>query len=327
MQCKMQIKEDEEDYIECDKCNNNYHAFCTTLDKRQFAHLLSNESEPFECHVCAEKLKKQKEQNKKQKDGNVGIEGELQLISAKLNTLDEIKKSVDFMSKQYDDLLKNVANNKKKIGEIEKENVALKNEVACLRTSVKMLNDVRVKNDCIVNGLKVEDGISAVDAVVNLCQAVGVDLVPQNIEEAFFINKRNSESQKKTVVVKCSSKANKDKLMSVKPKLKDNVETTAVYVNDFLSKETMDLLNYARALRNVGYRQVFARSGKVYCKKSEISRPYLIKDQSEVDWMLLNATSGKPWEVRAANRGQRLETATAIHDDDEDDVGAEYVSP
>lgn len=52
IQCKLEIQEDEEESIECDKCKKNFHIVCTTLDKRQYLHLLQHETEEFACHLC-----------------------------------------------------------------------------------------------------------------------------------------------------------------------------------------------------------------------------------------------------------------------------------
>lgn len=55
------------------------------------------------------------------------------------------------MSKQYDEILRGVSENKKKIDAVQKENKILKNEVKLLKESVQILNDERVKNNCLIN--------------------------------------------------------------------------------------------------------------------------------------------------------------------------------
>ena len=60
---------------------------------------------------------------------------------------------------------------------------------------------------------------------------------------------------------------NSQKITSIKPKLKDNKDSSAVFVNDILSKETLNFLNYARALKNVGYSFVFARGGRIFLRR------------------------------------------------------------
>lgn len=315
-QCKMQIKEKEEDFIDCDKCAKKFHSQCTSLDKRQFQFLLDNEREMFVCHLC--------------EGGEGGLKNELTAIKTKLNKLDqltEIQEAIQFMSKQYDEILKGVAENKKRLTEVEKENKCLKKEIMNLKSSVKLLNDVRVKNDCVVNGLEVTEGATAVDSVIELSKSVGVNIDPQNIDEAYFIRSKKSSNRnnnvndgKKNIVVKFSSKAVKDKLMAAKPKLKENENTNNVYVNDFLSRETLNLLNYSRSLKEVGYQIVYARNGKVFYKKSAISRAQVINSEEDVDKLLLNAATKKPLRRSMAHN------PSADTSDDDDGELEPYVS-
>lgn len=316
-QCKLQIKEEAEDFIECDKCAKKFHSQCTKLDKRQFQHLLNNESELFTCHLC-----------EGGDGGEGGVKSELMEIKTKLQKLDqlsEIQQTMNFMSQQYDDILKGVAENKKKLGVIEKENAKLKSEVAELKSTVKMLNDVRVKNDCIVSGLEVSNEATAVDTVLEFAKKAGVDVRKENIDEAYFLrNNDKASNKKKSVVVKFSSKSAKDTIMAVKPKLKDDPLMGSVYVNDFLSKETLNLFNYAKTLKNVGYRFVFVRNGRVLYKRSEISRPQVVKSEEDVNAILLEATTTGSWKRKS------LVNAQAVDDIDEsgdDENPLSYVSP
>lgn len=316
--CKMQIIEEEDDFIDCDKCAKKYHSQCTHLDKRQFEHLLNNESEMFICHMC--------------KGGDEELKNELSAIKTKLNKLDQltdIQEAIQFMSRQYDEILKGVAENKRKVHELEKENKTLKHEIANLKTSVKLLNNERVRNDCIVNGLIVEEGMTAVDSVIKLTKDVGVDINPSNIDDAFFIRNKTVSNQvgkgiKRSAIVKFSSKSAKDKLMSIKPKLKENETTRSVFVNDLLCKETLNLLNYARALKEVGYTYVYTRNGKVFYKRSQISRPQMISTEEDVDKLLITATSGKPWKRRSVVPDANADDPVTSDDDGEQ---AAYVSP
>lgn len=314
-QCKIEIKEDKEDNIECDKCAKRFHSQCTRLDKRQFEHLLNNENEIFTCHIC--------------EGGEGEIKNYLLAIKTQLSKLTDIQEAINFMSKQYDDILKGVVENKKRLNQVEKENRLLKNEVKDLKSSVKMLNDIRVKNDCIVSGMNVPEGVSAVDSVIELSKSVGVDLAPESINEAYFIrNNKNvnnkSSNTKKMVVVKFSTKEAKGKLMMAKAKLKETESTSSVFINDFLSKETLNLLNYARSLKNAGYMYVYARGGRVFYKRSDISRPPVVRCEEDVDELLLQATTTKPWKRRSMVNN---ETADKVDDSDDECDEAAHVSP
>lgn len=73
-----------------------------------------------------------------------------------------------------------------------------------------------------------------------------------------------------------------------------------VSVHDYLSRETMSLLNYAKSLRAVEYRSVYAADGRVFTKMSELSKPRQLKTIEEVDDLLMRATThqkNKPKQI------------------------------
>lgn len=317
-QCEMEVKENE-DNIDCDKCAKCYHALCTSLNKRQFEHLLKNESEEYVCNAC-------KECDGTVKEELVEIKKQLKQLK-KLDQLSSLQETMTFMSKQFDEIIRGVAENKKKIEAVQKENRVLKNEVNNLKDSVKLLNDERVKNNCLISGIEVKEGSTAVDTLLEIAKDVGVDLKEDDVEEAFFIKKNNTSNKtknlKQSIIVKFDSKKSKQKLMSAKQKLKEKEETKSVYVNDCLSKETFNLFRHAKTLHKVGYQSVYTYSGRVYVKLSEISKPRLIRSEEEVDDMLLKATTNK-----LQKRRSNLQPPLAVDDThDEDETRAAFMSP
>lgn len=298
-QCKLIINEEKDDYIACDKCNKMFHAQCSKLDKRQYDRLVENESEEFKCHLC-------------EGGDNATIKEELTCIKTKLNQLDSIHESINFLAKQYDDVLKTMVENKRKLDEVKKENVYLKEEIKNLKTSVKNLNDERVKNHCIIMGLKPEENLSAAEAVLNLSKGIGVDMKTENIEDAYFLNNRNKKSDKKNVIVKFIGKTSKDKLMAAKSKLKsEDDNSNQVFIRDLLSKETLNLLHYAKTLKTVGYKFVYPNHGRIFVKKSEISRPRVLRNEDDVDQLLLEASLAKPRMRRSVNSAVVEELGTS----------------
>lgn len=312
-QCKLVVKEEESDNsIQCDRCSKTFHSLCTKLNKRQFEQLMDDENIEYICHLCCESGENE----------NSNINSELNLIKTKLNKLDQLDdmhKSMMFMSKQFDELLKGVTENKKKIDAVQKENKMLKAEISELKQSVKMLNDSRVKNDCLVNGVENVGDATAVDTIITIMKKVEVDLKPEEIDAAYFLKKKNN-TKKQTIVVKCNTFKTKQALMAAKSKLMEKEETKSIYVNDFLSRETLALLNHARTLNTVGYRRVYVHGGRVFTKRSELSKPKLIRCAEEVDELLLEATT---------NRSRRSKQFIHVDSGDDSDVerGAEYLSP
>lgn len=317
-QCENEIKEESDNYIQCDKCKKTYHSQCSGLSRREFERLVKNKKELFNCQFCKE------DDNNVRQELNI-IKTELRKLN-KLEKLDELTESINFMSAKFDEVFKDVAENKRKINEIENENKKLKTEIKSLKFSVKILNEHRLKNDCVISGLKVTDEkMSAFETIAKISENIGVKIDNNTVEDAYFLKNKNKNNENKTVVVKFTSKMQKDKFMSSKAKLKENEDTKKIYINNFNSKETMHLYNYAKSLKSIGYQYVFIKNGRVFAKRSDTSNQQLIREEDEVDKILLNATSNKQWGRRSLIHPRQVEAEDFSDVDGED--GAPYMSP
>lgn len=257
LQCKTQVLE-EEDSMQCDACNKTLHSVCTKMDKKEIEKLLHNDSLEYKCHFC-------------KPNENTSVVSDLAEIKTKLNQLDDIRETIKFMASQYDEILKGVAYNKKKIDNLQKENNTLRGEIKELKSTVKFLNDVRVQNNCIINGVKIEnETIGPMQAVLDLAKKTGADIRENEIDDAYFLNANNNKSAKKSLVVKFVNKNSKKVFMSGKAKLKQIDELKTVYINDLLSKESLEVFNYAKTLKTVGYKFVYAKDGNIFARKDII---------------------------------------------------------
>lgn len=310
-QCKLQVNEEEEASIQCDKCSKTFHALCTKLDKRQYDKLMDDENEEYVCHIC---------DNKSGDD----VKSELNAIREHLNKqskqLDTMQESMTFMARQFDEIIKGVAENKKKVEAVQKENKMLKSEINELKDTVRFLNNNRVRNDCLISGVEVESNENAMESLIKVMKAVDITLDPNEVDDVYFIGK-NKEAKRKTIVAKFNTKATKQKVISAKLKLNGNEATKSIFVNDFLGKETLQLLNYAKTLKSVGYRRVYANGGKVYVKMTELSKPKLVKNEDQVDSLLLEATR------TTSRRSQCNRKVIEPKSDDENADDDDYMSP
>ena len=91
------------------------------------------------------------------------------------------------------------------------------------------------------------------------------------------------------VVVKFNSKKSKEKMMSIKQKLSEKEDTKKVFINDFLGKETLSLLNL-----------------KIFVKRSELSKPKIIANEMEVDKILYEASVNQPRTRRSHTDDEEL---------------------
>ncbi|KAI8118713.1 hypothetical protein CVS40_9708 [Lucilia cuprina] len=214
------------------------------------------------------------------------------------------------MSNQYDDILKGVSKNTKQIECLKKENKALRGEVKQLKSSVKFLNDTRVRNDCIINGVAIKDNADAMTAVLDLAKQTGAEVVENDIEDAYFLPNRNKKNNKRFMVVKFLNRKSKQVFMNEKAKMKTIDELKSVYVNDFMSRETMEIFNYAKVLKEVGFKFVYARGSKIFAKRDEKAKQNQIRSMDDVDKILMSATGGKRI-IRSSKNG--------VSDVDDDD--------
>lgn len=307
VQCKTQVLESD-DAFQCDACKKTLHSVCTKMDKKRIDKLLKDPSLEYECHFC-------------EKTVDNTVVSDLAEIKTKLNQLDDIKETIQFMASQYDEILKGVAKNKKKIENLQKENTTLRNEVKQLKSSVKYLNDIRVQNDCIINGINVEnDNVTPLEVVLKIAKKTGADICEDEVDDAYFL-KVNDKSLKKSLVVKFNNKKSKKAFMNEKAKIKQIDDLKSIYINDFLCKESLEVFNHAKTLKTVGYKFVYSKGGNIFAKKDEKSRQIRIYSMGDVDKMLLSASGGRSMKSRAAIVNDENS------DEDDDDDGENFRSP
>lgn len=163
-------------------------------------------------------------------------------------------------------------------------------------------------------------------AVIALSETVGGQMNEENIEEAYFLKKRNTNNKNQSLVVKFNSKSAKNKLMDAKKKLKENENTKSIYVNDFLSKESLELFNYAKSIKTVGYKYIYTYGNKIYVKRSALNKPKLIRSKEDVDEILLEATTNN-FHGRRSMRILSVPEEEEDTDDNDVEVNADFVSP
>lgn len=118
--------------------------------------------------------------------------------------------------------------------------------------------------------------------------------------------------------------------MKEKKKLKEVAEMKSVYVNDFLSKDCLELLNYAKSLKAVGFKFVYAHAGKIFAKKDVNARQILLKELDDVDQLLKSSVSktAKVSGRRAGNDNDDDEIEDETEDEEEDDDDEDgFLSP
>ncbi|KAI8119868.1 hypothetical protein CVS40_8785 [Lucilia cuprina] len=303
LQCETPVLESDE-AIECDLCKKTLHLLCTKLNKVEIEEVMNDDSLDFKCQFC-----------EPTNDGNA----EFKTI---LKEMKEMKETIKFMSSQYDDILRGVKKNTQNIKSLQKENKNLK-DVKKLKSSIAFLNDIRVKNNCIINGIKTEGKSNAVDIVLDIAKKSGAEISEDKIEDAYFIGRKN-DKDKSSVVVKFLDHKSKMAFIKEKRKLREMEEMKNVFVNDFLSKESLEVLKHAKSLKTVGFKYIYTIAGKVFVKQMDGSRQIRVRSMDDVDGLLMKFAAGT--SKRTYGRSGVYDNIDD-EDDDDDKPGACFMSP
>lgn len=115
--------------------------------------------------------------------------------------------------------------------------------------------------------------------------------------------------------------------MKEKKKLKEVDELKNVFVNDFLTKESLELLKYAKSLKAVGYKFIYTQSGKIIARKDEKSRQVFLKNMDDIDQLLMKSSANVPLRTNGASKGDHDDGDDDEQEEDEDDDNGCYLSP
>ena len=111
--------------------------------------------------------------------------------------------------------------------------------------------------------------------------------------------------------------------MSSKPRLKKTKRTNSVYVNNFYSRKTLNLIHYTKSLNSIGYQVDYIKNQRVYSKKSDGTKRKLLNDEEDVDNILLEATISKQSKRRSLDNTREIED---VNYSEYGDDGATYIS-
>lgn len=295
LQCSLDcVTDDEEERsIYCEKCTRYIHYSCTKLDLGTL-NVLANSSANFFCHKCDKnfhsKIKSRSTKNKTavptdKSDNSFAVE--LRKISTQLVKLEQIDTSVKFMSDKFDDMRNEILELKKELKSSTKINKELQQEVSSLRTSVKSLQDELVSKKCFIQKINVPASQSPLTTVREMVSSIGVP-----VESVVAASLRTSKNKEQFVIAEFVNTEERLKFLKLKKKLQEQPNFSRVIAYDAMGAETMKIYKYAAALKSIGFKFVYHRSGVIYAKKDEEDRrPAFIRSYEDVDRLLSRGAS------------------------------------
>lgn len=199
------------------------------------------------------------------------------------NKLIEFSQFVDFASNKIDeyqqqvnsfvDQVKEVRNEN---AELSKENQQLKSELQFLSLRFENLDQYSRNRNLQIDGIPQVEEEKMTDIIQVLAGAIGEPINFQTDIQAAHRVPTKRKSGLKPIVIQFSDRKKRDAVLA-KGKRKELKSTdfvkrapsTAVYVNEHLTQFTKDLLYEAKKLKDIGFKYVWAKDGKVLARRDE----------------------------------------------------------
>lgn len=213
-------------------------------------------------------------------------------VNALITQDQEFRKSVAFMSKQYDDMIS-------KINGLEKENSEYKKQVKTLEGRLEILERNSRSSTIEVRNVPKQPNENK-QSMINIVKSVGIILCPETpiidleVKEIYrskseslvidFINTNRKES-----VLAAYKKYNKSRRANKEPQLHAQHlnmpgATKPIFISEVLTSKAGRLHFLARQLvKNKKLAYTWTSFGKVYVKKEDGQAPIRIEDETELN--------------------------------------------
>jgi archaellum component FlaC len=213
---------------------------------------------------------------------------------------DSFKTSIEYMSDKFDKISDDVSRQQQELTSIKKENSTLRAEVNTLTNKVNLLDQLSRSSALEIQCVPEKKGENVLQLVKQLGRAVKCNITDQDISYCSRVAKINpSSARPRTIIAKFNLPRTRDNVLSAvtrhnKENPQDKLNThdmgfngekkSPVFVIENLSHENKQLHAAARQrCKELNYRFVWVRGGRVFVRKNETSEAVFIRDTSILD--------------------------------------------
>ena len=229
--------------------------------------------------------------------------GDLVTQNKKVSTdLDEIRKAVEFNDRNMEEVKKSIKSltddlksQKSTTDDLKASTSKLSSELDVSTNKLDELEQYTRKNSLEIHGIPLEANMSCEEVVLEIAQAIDVDLESSDIEISHRLKgKANMKSQ--PIIVKFVSHKKKKELLFARRKLKgvtvgdifehleDESSKDRIFINENLTAHRRRLFGKLLSLRKKGtIFSTWTMDGKIFMKKTEVDISKLIKADMDID--------------------------------------------
>lgn len=223
-------------------------------------------------------------------DKNVNVSNQLlndmnNKLAQALKDIAELTKSVNFMNAKYDDLLVEV----KELRVVKSKFEGVVSKVAELQDRVNEIEQYSRNRNIEIKGIEERPNENLKNVICKVANKMGVETITENdIDIVHRVSNRNNR-EPRDIVVQFKDTDRKETLMSQrKERVKSNEVTNGrldnvIYINEHLTPyNKMILWETKKRCREVKYKYVWPKNGKIYVRKDDKDRAYRIRNEEDI---------------------------------------------
>lgn len=221
-----------------------------------------------------------------------------QMLNTELNTIKkeliDVKESMAFMNKNYEDFISEHKKNSLVIKELQLKNEKLNQEVNDLQTRVNHMEQFSRQSNLEIQGVPEKRNEDLNGIIKKIGETVGYTIEDESIIKCTRVAKMNKESNRsRSIILQLSTQKVRDTFLAAtitfnkansSNKLNSDLigftgNKMPIFVSEHLSSQNKTLHAAARAkAKELGFKFVWVRNGRIYMRKNENADYKLIKN-------------------------------------------------
>lgn len=278
--------------LQCGRCTGYFHLQCGNVTEVD-ARLMQAEKTSWTCKDCtadAYGSRCSSVFNSPPKPNGDDISELKNILKELQSEVRDIKRSMDFINEKYEEEKKRNKIMSEMFEEISRDNQTLKEKVQKLESVMNIQNASKIRQNICISGLPINGEQATSTDVVKLCTSLDVPVTANDVEDL-----RQFKTQKGIKIIVTlkdldlkrrilAARSKKGKLTPTRCGL--GTSDAAIFINEELTKETYNLFKKAKNLKELGYKYVWHRNGKVLVRKNDGDNPVFISSESVLNELL-----------------------------------------
>lgn len=222
------------------------------------------------------------------------------------NEFKSLKKSVEMMSEQYDDIMSKLKEEKDEKLELKKKIIVLENSISeknrLIENTASRITtlDQYIRNKNIeIHGYPLKSGENCSDIIVNVAKEMGIDITASDVDLAHRLHAPVGKNSPPAIIATFVARKKRDlflkqkRLVITNNNVKDLKIGHVLYINENLNAETKRLFWLAKVRARANeVKFVWFKNSKILARKTDSSPVFMIKTEDDLNKIGVNVQTG-----------------------------------